>query len=128
MEAIEGMVYLTLAMWMFFSARQRSLFLRRLMEAKQNTANKKQENLGTPTTKPRRNHLICSMAYEGKLILHLAMSCTIVLWKLATGSEYRSVGHNNCVLVCSGVLCCSRCLVGIRTSLFFQIRSFKKWL
>ncbi|KAK9976413.1 hypothetical protein ABG768_021618, partial [Culter alburnus] len=57
MDPVEGMVYLILGMWMFFTARRRSLFQRRLMAAKQNTAKKKQ-SLGTHTTKRRQlDHL-----------------------------------------------------------------------
>lgn len=56
------------------------------------------------------------------LCVPLKKRVAIALWKLASVSEYRSVGHlfGACitVLVCSRVLCCSRDLVGTRTNSF----------
>ncbi len=40
MERIDRMVFFILGMWMFLTARRRSLFQKRLMAAKQNTAKK----------------------------------------------------------------------------------------
>ncbi len=65
---IDGMVFFILGMWMFLTARRRSLFQKRLMAAKQNTAKKRKESLGTlTTTRRRRQYLVCSAAQKGKL-------------------------------------------------------------
>ncbi|XP_016328345.1 uncharacterized protein LOC107677823 [Sinocyclocheilus anshuiensis] len=159
MEHIDGMVFFILGMWMFLTARRRSLFQKRLMAAKRNTAKKYkrvrellQQHADDDNTwfarrrarsfhisqKSRRNrpsvwtfnrasewwdvivpgftdtqwlenfrmseetfiHLCNKLrpAMERqdtnfRVCVPLKKRVAIALWKLATGAEYRSVGH-----------------------------------
>ncbi|XP_051572771.1 uncharacterized protein LOC127451837 [Myxocyprinus asiaticus] len=159
MEDIEGMVLLTLGMWLFFTARRQTLFEKRLTAARQNTAKKNRrvweiihqsadEDITVLAQRRRtrvfqflqsRRHSPSVWAFSRasewwdvivpgfsnaqwvenfrmseetltylcnklrpamerqdtnfRVCVPLKKRVAIALWKLATGSEYRSVGH-----------------------------------